>query len=123
MFIRLAETPSDDMSIEAALHEELRRRGVSVPSVVSLEPPQEGLDRGALVLTAMPGVALVKASADAATLQRAAVALGKDLGRMARIPVDGFGFLSAGAPAFAGELATASQLLVDPAIRGLERSA
>jgi len=123
VFIRLAESAGESMAVEAALHQELRQRGISVPAVISVEPQQDGIDRGALVIAEVPGVALKDAAGDAIAIDRIAFDLGRDLGRMSHVQIDGFGFVSSTVPAFRGELRSVQELLLEPAVRGLEGSA
>lgn len=102
-YLRLAEDETSNLAAEAAVHSELRRRGVAVPEVVHYEPFDEGLGRSVLVTTEVPGRPMasygdggavvsidVPPPAALPVIYRAA---GRDLALVNQIAVDGFGWM------------------------------
>jgi Ser/Thr protein kinase RdoA (MazF antagonist) len=125
VFVRLAEEPGESMAAEAWVHEELRRRGARVPEVVAVEPVDEQLGRGVLVLTEMPGRPLADVGAsDPELVRRSVAAAGRDLAVIGQVTIAGFGFLERDRPLpLRGSLPDARALLIDPVAGMLERLA
>ncbi len=93
LFLRLAEEPGERRDAEVAVHRLLRARGVAVPGILSWEPDPPELDRSAVLTTAMPGQPLGQCpDLPAETIQIALKAAGRDLARINRIPVRGYGW-------------------------------
>jgi Ser/Thr protein kinase RdoA (MazF antagonist) len=112
VFIRLAESAGEEMTVEAAVHERLGTLGVRLPPVVAVEPAGQLLDRGALVLAQMPGRPYAVAGRPSRLAMRE---LGADLGRISTVPVNGFGFLERNVyPPFTARFASGQELLVAP---------
>jgi Ser/Thr protein kinase RdoA (MazF antagonist) len=112
VFVRLAEDAGGEMALEAAVHDELARRGVHVSEVLAVEPAGTLFDRGAVVLARMSGCPWLEAPPSAP--ESVARELGTDLGRMAHVPVDGFGFLEGEVAGFTAPLRTVEYALVKP---------
>jgi aminoglycoside phosphotransferase (APT) family kinase protein len=123
LYVRLAEDSGEEMAVEAAVHDRLRRCGVRLPEVVGVEPAQEPLGRGALVLSEMPGTPLTEARTDSPeALREVAAEAGRDLARIASVPVQGFGFISRdNYPPLAAPMPSAAELLLGPAMDALAR--
>jgi Ser/Thr protein kinase RdoA (MazF antagonist) len=122
-YVRLAEEVGEVMAVEAWIHEELRRRGASVPEIVAVEPVEAPLGRGALVVTEMPGRPLseVRGLAPAA-LRDAVTRAGRDAAIIGQIRVGGFGFVARDRPPpLRAPLPTARALLLDPVPATLDR--
>jgi Ser/Thr protein kinase RdoA (MazF antagonist) len=123
VYVRLAEEPGEEMTVEAAVHEELRRLGVRLPAVIGVESAQGPLGRGVLVLSEMPGRPIIEARTRSQEAWRAVAAdVGRDLARIASIPVAGFGFVSRDSyPPLSAPVLSAAELLVGPAMDTLAR--
>lgn len=105
-YLRLAEDETKTLAAEAAVHNELRRLGVTVPEVVHYDTFNQGLRRSVLVTTEIPGrpmasygdggvVSLDVPDADSlADIYREA---GRDLALVNQISVDGFGWVQSDA--------------------------
>ncbi len=93
-YLRLAEQPGECRIAEKRAHDLVRDRGVRVPEVVWFDPLAPEVNRSAMITTAIPGVPLDRAiDTDAAS---AIVSLaGRDLARINRIPVRGYGWVVA----------------------------
>ncbi len=112
VYVRLAEDPGESMRVEARLHDELLRRGVRLPEVLAVAEPDERLDRGALVLAALPGRQLAGAASGDPLAEAALRAAGSDVARIGAVAVAGFGFLErAPTPELRAPLASARELL------------
>jgi Ser/Thr protein kinase RdoA (MazF antagonist) len=122
LYARVAEEAGEEMTVEAAVHVELRRRGARVPEVVALEPAANSIGRGVLVVTDMPGRPLTEAGDLApGALQAVAIEAGYDLALINSVPVAGFGFVSRDRyPPLSATLETAEKLLLTPATEALE---
>lgn len=97
-FLRLAEEAGESRAAEARVHELLHAAGVPVPDVVVFEALPPELDRSAMLTRRIPGRALWEhepARLDGAATEVAAWAAGRDLARINRIPVRGFGWVEA----------------------------
>jgi Ser/Thr protein kinase RdoA (MazF antagonist) len=121
LYVRLAEESGEGMAVEAAVHEQLRRLGVRLPEVIGVESAQGPLGRGVLVLSEMQGTPLIEARTESPeTLREVAAEVGRDLARIASVPVKGFGFVSRdGYPPLAAPMPSAAELLVGPAMDAL----
>jgi Ser/Thr protein kinase RdoA (MazF antagonist) len=117
VFVRLAEAVGEEMTVEAEVHQELGRHGVRVPDVLAVEPAGLLCDRGALVVAQMCGRAWTDAPPSSPDL--VAWELGVDLGRMASVGVDGFGFLGRDRQPFTAPMADAEDFLVAPALEAV----
>jgi aminoglycoside phosphotransferase (APT) family kinase protein len=92
-FLRLAEEPGERNDAEVQVHEILRANGIPVPEIVMWERDPPELDRSAALTTAMPGLPLEEAThLPAETVRRALRAAGRDLARINKVPVRGFGW-------------------------------
>ncbi len=97
-FLRLAEEAGERRDAEAQAHRLLTDAGVPVPSIVRFESAPAELDRSAALTTSMPGASLLDwpgLNLDAVSRRRIAYAAGRDLARINRIPVHGFGWVEA----------------------------
>lgn len=95
-FLRLAEQAGERRDAEVRTHRLLTDAGVPVPSIVRFESEPGELDRSAALTTSMPGAPLLDWSGldlDAASRRRVAYAAGRDLARINRIRVHGFGWV------------------------------
>lgn len=98
-YLRLGEHRDHRLDVEVEAHRRLRELGVRVPEVVAFEPFDERLQRPVMVVAALRGTSLAEAplpSVEAELVYREA---GRDLARLASLPVDGFGFLQRVSPA------------------------
>jgi aminoglycoside phosphotransferase (APT) family kinase protein len=91
-WLRLAEDPGEDRSVEYMVHDRLRGLGVRVPEILTFEVDPPELDRSAALTSHMPGVPLSEC-ADADLANSVAFAAGEDLARINSIPVSGFGWI------------------------------
>lgn len=91
-YLRLAESAAASLAPEARAHGLLRARGVRVPVVLHFEPHDAALGRSAMATTTIPGASLAAAPVGAATAAVVREA-GRDLARMNRVPVAGFGWV------------------------------
>jgi Ser/Thr protein kinase RdoA (MazF antagonist) len=123
VYLRLAEDAGDDMTAEAWVHDALRRRGLRVPDVVAVGPVGEPLDRGVLVVTAMPGVPLAAARLDRAAAARVVHEAGREIAVAGQLAVDGFGFVCRDQPPLAAPSPDARSLLLDGFDARLARAA
>ena len=57
-YLRLAEEPDDDLFVDAELHRQLLRRGVSVPDIVYVERFDAALGRSAMITTEVAGASV-----------------------------------------------------------------
>lgn len=97
-FLRLAEEAGESRAAEARVHQMLHRAGVPVPEVVVFEARPPELDRSAMLTRRIPGQAMVehvRTRLDGTAIARAARSAGRDLARINRIPVRGFGWVQA----------------------------
>jgi Ser/Thr protein kinase RdoA (MazF antagonist) len=92
LFVRIAEDAEDSMAMEAWVHLELRRRGVRVPDVVSVEPFDDRIRRSIMVTTEFPGRSVRDEGTDLG-LHRVLVDAGRDLARIGEVAVRGFGWV------------------------------
>ncbi len=90
-YLRLPVDAPGCFAAEAAVHTELRRRGVAVPEIVHYELFNEELRRSVLVTTEIPGLNTdVPAPTELPRIYRAA---GRDLALVNQVAVDGFGWI------------------------------
>jgi Ser/Thr protein kinase RdoA (MazF antagonist) len=91
-YVRIAEEEQASLAPEAELHRALHAAGVRVPAVVHFEPFDRTLARSVMVTTEVPGSPLSAATSteSVAEIGRAA---GRDLARIHRVPVHGFGWV------------------------------
>ena len=102
-YLRVAEDEAASLAPEAALHTELLARGVSVPEVTHFERFDEGLRRSVLVTSEIAGAPMVRHGdggsvldidvPDPDALPGIYRAAGRDLARLNKVPVDGFGWV------------------------------
>lgn len=91
LYLRLAETPDDDLTTEAAIHLLLLRLGVSVPEIVDVVRFDTALGRSAMLTREIAGRPL---SAGAPPEVEAVLeAAGRDLARLNSIEVEGFSWI------------------------------
>ena len=95
-FLRLGEEAGERRDAEVRVHQLLRAAGLPVPAVVAWEASPPELDRSAALTTRVPGVALL----DLPSLSRdqralATRAAGRDLARIHRVAVRGYGWVDA----------------------------
>jgi len=91
-YLRLAEEPDDDLFVDAELHRQLLRRGVSVPDIVYVERFDAALGRSAMITTEVAGAPL----SEAPTLETASAVVrdaGADLAVLNQIDLEGFGWV------------------------------
>ena len=90
LYLRMAEGPGGSMHAEAAVHEDLRAAGVSVPEVIAVDDGPE-IGRGVMLVRAIGGEPATGADGiDLAPILRAA---GRDLATINSLAVDGFGWI------------------------------
>lgn len=114
-YLRLGEEPGERRDGEVRAHQLLRAAGVRVPEVVAWEGMPPELDRAATLTRAIPGLPLkgiVQATIPATSAAIAREA-GRELARMAAIPVEGFGWTG-----FVQPDATTGMLRAEHATRG-----
>ena len=91
-YLRLAEEREDSLAPEVYVHRLLREWGVRVPEIVHFEPFDEGLQRSAMLTTAIAGEPLSARWAGSAVREILRDA-GRDLALINRVPVEGFGWI------------------------------
>jgi hypothetical protein len=93
--------------------------------VVAVEPGNERLGRGVLVLAEVPGRALADVGAgDRELVRRSVAAAGRDLAIIGQVTVAGFGFVERDRPPpLRGRLPDARALLIEPVAGMLKRLA
>ena len=69
VYVRIAEEDHEDLSVDAALLEQLRGEGLHVPAVVHVEPFDQDLGRSVLIMGAIAGEPLARCR-DARTARR-----------------------------------------------------
>jgi Ser/Thr protein kinase RdoA (MazF antagonist) len=91
-YLRLAESAKANLAPEVLALDQLRDRGVRVPEVVHFEPFNQDLGRSLMITSEIPGRSLADhhAGIDLGAVLNAA---GRDLARIASVPVEGFGFV------------------------------
>jgi aminoglycoside phosphotransferase (APT) family kinase protein len=127
-WLRLAENPGEDWSVEYVVHDRLRAMGARVPDILMFEVAPPELDRSAALTGTIPGIPLSECR-DQAIAANVAYAAGEDLARINAIEVSGYGWidrLQAGEPeivaehparsAWAAEYATATDKVIANAI-------
>jgi aminoglycoside phosphotransferase (APT) family kinase protein len=91
-YLRLAEAPGEDLTIDAEILGRLRKLGVSVPAVVAAEAAPAELDRSCMIVTEVPGHSLAHGGTDEEA-RRAARAAGRDTAVINSLNVQGFGWI------------------------------
>jgi aminoglycoside phosphotransferase (APT) family kinase protein len=91
-FVRVAEEPNEDLSVDARLLEHLADLGVRVPEVLHVEPTDEAIGRSVLVMSAISGEHLGRCR-DLAAARAVARAAGRDLAVVNSLVVDGWGWI------------------------------
>ncbi|MDQ6832412.1 MAG: aminoglycoside phosphotransferase family protein, partial [Chloroflexota bacterium] len=91
-YLRLAETPAASLVPEVQVHRLLTSRAVHVPEVVAFEPCHPLLGRSLMVTSAIAGMPIDE-HLTIAQRQAIAMAAGRDLAKINRIPVAGFGWI------------------------------
>jgi hypothetical protein len=92
LYARIAEEAHEDLSVDAALLEHLRNRGLHVPAVVHVEPFDQALGRSLLILGEIPGAPLAHCR-DQGAARRVARAAGAELAALNVVGVRGFGWV------------------------------
>lgn len=97
-FLRLAEEAGESRAAEARVHQLLHDAGLPVPDVVAFEARPPELDRSAMLTRRIPGRPMLepeRGRLDAEAVDRVARPAGRDLARINRIPVRGYGWVEA----------------------------
>ncbi|HEX6675981.1 MAG TPA: hypothetical protein VF486_13240 [Actinomycetes bacterium] len=97
--MRIAEDGNDDLSVDAALLEQLRALGLRVPQVVHVEPFDQALGRSVLITTEIAGEPLAGCR-DLGAARRVARAAGRELAGLNRVGVHGYGWVQRQAPSW-----------------------
>jgi Ser/Thr protein kinase RdoA (MazF antagonist) len=97
LYVRIAEEDHEDLSVDAALLEQLRAEGLHVPTVVHVEPFEQALGRSVLVMGEIAGAPLADCR-DEAAARRVARAAGAELAVLNGVGVQGFGWVQRRAP-------------------------
>jgi aminoglycoside phosphotransferase (APT) family kinase protein len=92
-WLRLAEDPGEDRSVEYVVHDRLRAAGARVPEILMFEVAPPELDRSAALTSTVPGIPLSECR-DRDVAQRVAHAAGEDLARINAIEVAGYGWIN-----------------------------
>lgn len=92
-YLRLPLDHPANFAAEAAVHTELRRRGVRIPEVVHYELSAEELGRSVLVTTEIPGGPMTSDVPATEALPGIYRAAGRDLALVNQIGVEGFGWI------------------------------
>lgn len=91
LYLRLAETPDDDLTTEAGIHRRLLGIGVRVPEIVDVVRFDAALGRSAMLTREIPGRPLSDgAPPEVETVLEAA---GRDVARLNLIEVEGFSWI------------------------------
>lgn len=94
LYLRLLRDPAESFAAEVAVHTHLQRHQVRVPEVVHFEEQNPILRRSVMVTTAIRGTPVSQsASLGESTLREIVTEAGRDLARINRILVIGFGRL------------------------------
>jgi aminoglycoside phosphotransferase (APT) family kinase protein len=105
LYLRLAESPEDNLAPDVFVHQVLCARGVRVPEIVHFEPFNEELGRSLMVTTEIAGQPMDD-HYHSTTVEEVLTSAGRDLALINDIPVDGFGWIlrdrPEGAPLAAG---------------------
>ena len=91
-WLRLAEDPGEDRSVEYAVHDRLRTMGVHVPEILMFEVAPPELDRSAALTGNISGIPLTECR-DQEIVRRVARAAGEDLALINSLTVEGFGWI------------------------------
>src|SRR4029450_6369928 len=97
VYVRIAEEDHEDLSVDAALLEQLRGRGLHVPAVVHVDPFDQDLGRSVLIMGAIAGEPLARCR-DERTPPRVARSAGRELAVLNGVGVAGFGWVRRRAP-------------------------
>jgi len=92
LYARIAEEDYEDLSVDSALLDHLRRQGLHVPEVVHVEPFDQALGRSVLLMAEIPGRPLAECR-DERAARRVARAAGRELAVLNRVAVEGFGWV------------------------------
>jgi aminoglycoside phosphotransferase (APT) family kinase protein len=92
VYVRIAEEDHEDLSVDAAVLEHLRRQGLHVPQVVHAEPFDEALGRSVLIMSEIAGEPLARCR-DERAARRVARAAGRELAVLNLVRVQGFGWV------------------------------
>jgi Ser/Thr protein kinase RdoA (MazF antagonist) len=89
LYLRGAEDPGNSLAPEAEVHARLLAAGARVPEVVHLRDHDERLGRSVMIVREIPGRPMNWDPIDEKVLRD----VGRDVARIAAIPLAGFGFL------------------------------
>jgi aminoglycoside phosphotransferase (APT) family kinase protein len=103
-WLRLAEVPGEDRSVEYVMHDQLRAMGARVPEILMFEVAPRELDRSAALTSTIPGIPLSECR-DPEIAANVAFAAGEDLARINAIEVAGYGWIDRLQPAHPGIVA------------------
>jgi aminoglycoside phosphotransferase (APT) family kinase protein len=97
LYVRIAEEDHEDLSVDAALLQQLGDLGLHVPEVVHVEPFDQPLGRSVLIMGEVAGEPLARCR-DEGAARRVARAAGRELAVLNGVGVQGFGWVRRQSP-------------------------